>query len=92
MKVFTMSELVHQKKALIKRRESNPSLEMAINAELDLIEQKIMSRVNKSDQNFLRVFYKTAKEHLPSHVFAKIEGVASTRRHQHQSSNQKGNQ
>lgn len=56
MKVLTMSELVHQKKALIKRRESNPSLEMAINAEIDLIEQKIMSRVNKSDQNFLRVF------------------------------------
>lgn len=92
MKALTTSDLVHKKKALIKRRESNPSLEMAINAEIELIEKKIMSRVNKSDQNFYRVFFKTAKEYLPPHVFAKIEGVASTRQHQHQSSNQKGNQ
>lgn len=87
----TMSDLIKSKKDLIKKRKNDPALDLAINAQLEQIESMIWSRVNKSDQNLFRVFYKTAKEMLEPGVFNQLEGVAGTRQHFHQSGHQTGN-
>lgn len=81
----TMTDLIKQKKDLIKLREVDPTFEAAINAQLHQIEKKIESKTSKSDQNFFRTFYKSAKEGLDPETFAKIEGVAGTRQYLHQS-------
>ena len=91
LKPRTMTDLTKAKKDLIKRRSNNPLLDAAINAQLERIEQQIASRVNRSDQNYFRTFYKQAKEDLPEDVFNKLEGVASTRQHFHQSSHTRSN-
>lgn len=81
----TMSDMIKERKDLIKRRAACPELKEIIDSQVDVINQKLMSRVNKNDQNFLRVFYKTAKEILDPDVSDRIENVASTRRHHHES-------
>lgn len=88
----TLSDLIKSKKDLIKRRSNDPALDLAINSQIEKIEAMIMSRVNKNDQNLLRVFYKTAKEMLEPSVFNKLEDVASTRRYFHQSNGATSNQ
>lgn len=75
--------MIKEKKNLIKRRKNNPEFDQSINSRIDEIDQKIMSRVNGNDQNLLRVFFRTCKEMLDPHVFARIEDVASTRHHQY---------
>lgn len=92
LKPRTMTDLIKAKKDLIKRRSNNPLLDAAINAQLERVEQKITSKVNRSDQNYFRTFYKQARESLPEDVFNRIEGVASTRQHVNQSSGPRINQ
>lgn len=81
-----MSDLIKSKKDLIKRRSEDSSLDAAINAQIERIQKLIDSKVSRSDQNYFRTFYKQAKEALPEDVFNRIEGVAGTRQHLHQSS------
>lgn len=82
----TMAELIKEKQRLIVKRHNNPELLDSINADIDKIQAKLESKVNKDDQNLLRNFYKVARDKLDPHVFNQIEGVASTRRLQHSTS------
>ena len=91
LKPRTMADLTKAKNDLIKRRSNNPLLDAAINAQLERVEQQIAARVNRSDQNYFRTFYKQAKEDLPEDVFNKLEGVAITRPHFHKSSHKRSN-
>lgn len=85
----TMGEMIKEKKQLIRKRQADHSLNDAINQQIDMLEEKMMARVSKSDQNLMRVFYRTAKEMLAPDVFTRIEDVASTRHHQYKSQNPK---
>ena len=87
----TMTDLIKAKKDLIKRRSNDNSLDAAISTQLERVEQQIISKVNRADQNYFRTFYKQAKESLPEDVFNRIEGVAGTRQHLNQSSHTRSN-
>jgi len=87
MSLKPMSDLVREKKLLAKQLITAPERKAEIELKMAEIDRKLISRVNKSDQNFLRVFYKIAKESLEPSVLTHLEGVASTRRHNYQSSN-----
>ncbi|ENV00974.1 hypothetical protein [Acinetobacter variabilis] len=84
----TVKDLIKRKKDLIKRRTPDLSLDekIAITSQIEKIDSIIWSRVSKSDQNFFRTFFKIAKETLEPDVFTRLEGVASTRQHFHESS------
>ncbi len=82
----TISDLVKSKKDLIKRRSTDPSFNEAVfNGQIQQIDSMIWSRVSRSDQNFFRNFFKLCKKELPEGEFNRIEGMAGTRQHIHQS-------
>lgn len=75
----TMSDLINEKKRLLKRIRFNPELEKSLYPEVEEIERKLEARVNKNDTNFLRIFYRNAKNGLPVEVFNRLEDVSATR-------------
>ena len=83
----TMGALTQEKKVLRRQLATNPALKPVLESKIAEIEKQLDSRVNQHDQNFLRTFYKTAKESLPSAVFNRLEDISSTRQHNHASQN-----
>lgn len=82
-----MKTLINERKALQKRINKDPALKEALDPQIAEIDKILESRVNQHDQNFLRTFYRTAKEGLPNEVFNRLEDVSSTRQHNHVSQN-----
>lgn len=78
-----MGALIQEKKALIRQAQRNPALAPTLQVQIDEIDRKLEAKVNQSDQNHLRVFYRMAKQLLPSEVFNKLDDVTSTRVHNH---------
>ena len=87
----TMSDLIKSKKDLIKQRKNDPALDLVLEAQIEKIDSMIDSKVNKSDQNYLRNYFRLSKEHLRKDVFEKLADMAGTRQHFHQSGHQTGN-
>lgn len=84
----SMSDLIHQKKKLIRKRENHPELAQALNANLADLDNKIAARLNTADNRYCNNFVKIAKNELSPEVFARLEQIASTRTQQHR---QQGN-
>ncbi len=78
-----MGALITEKKALMRQAQRNPALAEALQVQIAEIDSKLDAKVNQSDQNHLRVFYRMAKELLPREVFNKLEDISSTRVHNH---------
>ena len=76
-----MSALIHERKSLIKQTQQYPALKNTLEIQIAEIDQKLAAKVNQSDQNYLRVFYRIAKENLPNEVFEHLHNIASTRVH-----------
>ena len=88
---LTYGQLVYQRKKLIRQRKPNQAFDDAISQQIADIDKLLESKVNRDDQNFLRVFCRTARELLDPNDFNRIEEVASTRSSQYKSKNTKRN-
>ncbi|WP_151825582.1 hypothetical protein [Acinetobacter ursingii] len=77
----TMQGLVHCKKIVTSQlNETNsPEINLVLQQRLDEISRRIEQKTNRHDQNFMRTFYRIAKEGLPSAVFDRLEDVTHTR-------------
>lgn len=75
----TMSDLIRERKSLERQIKNNPALAEQLKPQIAEINEKLSARVEKNDQNFLRVFYKHARQGLPDEVFKRIEDISSTR-------------
>lgn len=80
---LTIQQLFNRKKDLLKSTE----ITQEIKNELNDLERQIDQRINRSDQNFFRTFYRTAKEQLTGELFNTVEGIASTRVNDYQKKN-----
>lgn len=78
-----MTALLHERKALVRQINKNPALADQLNLQIAEIEKKLTAKVSESDQNFLRMFYRIAKEGLPEAVFNRLEDISSSRQDNH---------
>lgn len=78
---MSIQKLIAEKKELQRSQHRSH----AIQNRIDEIDKKIEQKTNQTDQNFFRTFFRTAKEQLPTELFNKVEGIASTRQNNYQS-------
>lgn len=85
----TIQGLVHCKKIVTSQLKENtdPELNLVLHEQLEEISRRIDQKTNRHDQNFMRTFYRIAKEGLPSAVFDRLEDVTHTRMKQRSEQN-----